>query len=166
MTCKSLQRTWTRTVGSANVTVRDVLFPVWVSVVCLRLCLFCACICIVFVFLFVFFSCVRVYCICAFIFVSQSLDAWPSVPKCTFEVVSMYVHTNVCLPHSCICTFQIMTAHLGVFAHASRQTIRRHSHTHKGKHTRAHVFRAHTHTHTSHHLLLLLRHFAPAAAAN
>lgn len=36
------------------------------------------------------------------------------------------------------------------------------THTHKGKHTRAHVFRADTLTHTSHHhLLLLLRHFPP-----
>lgn len=127
----------------------------WVLVVCLPLvfvlCLHLYCVCI-----FVsFFPRVRVYCICAFIFVSQSLDAWPSVPKCPCVLylclcmyVCLYVNTNVCSPHSCICTFQIMTAHLGVFADASRQTIRSHLHTPTKANTHERTYSVQTHSHT------------------
>lgn len=62
--------------------------------------------------------------------------------------VCLYVHTNVCSPHSCICTFQIMTAHLGVFAHASRQTIRSHSHTPTKANTHERTYSVQTHSHT------------------
>lgn len=92
----------------------------------------CFAVVLVFVYFFVcIFLCVLVCCLCACIYVGQSLHACASRPGCPSVWECMYV----CLPHSCICTFQIMTAHLGVFAHASRQTIRLHSHTHPPKRT-------------------------------
>lgn len=65
-----------------------------------------------------------------------------------FMYVCLYVNTNMCSPHSCICTFQIMTAHLGVFADASRQTIRSHLHTPTKANTHERTYSVQTHSHT------------------
>lgn len=150
MTCKSLQRTWTRTVGSVNMIVWDVRFSVCVCCLCV-----CACVCIVLAFVLYLvsvcvFSSVRVYCICAFIFVSQSLAACASVPRCA--CVSAWVYLYECTykrvfatlvylhisdydcPFRRICTrlapnYSLTFTHPQTQTHTSARILCTHSHT-------------------------------------